>query len=168
MQKRALRLPRNSVLERLMIASALALPLLFGCGGDPSGPDPFPFTSTFTGFVLEYTDGTRTTTRPVETARLEVLLPDGVTEEYCDADVAFGPVTCRQVQFVRLGFVDSTGRYAIDVLDPAHCALRLRAWEHNIGAGGSGHGEGKTATAPILGTPCENRGTQEGPTLIVE
>lgn len=161
-------LPGNSVLKRITVASALVVTLLFGCNGDPSGPDPVPFTSRFSGFVLEYTDGTRTTTRPVGTARLEVLLPDGETGEYCDADVAFGPVTCRQVQFVGLGFTGNTGQYGISVEDPAHCALRLRAWEHNIGAGGSGHGEGKTATAPMLGTPCENNGAQEVPTLIVE
>jgi len=158
----------DSVLKRIGARSPLTITLLFGCTGDPGGVPDDLFASHFTGLVLEYTDNTRTATRAVVGARVEVLLPDGVTEEYCDADYAFGPVTCRQVQFVEVAFPGPDGQFWLTVDNPAHCALRLRAWERNIGVAGSGHGEGKTATLPVLGTPCENNGIQAVLSLIVE
>ena len=148
----------------IMVASALAL---FGCGGDPSGPQDEPFTSTFTGFVLEYADDTRTTTSPFPGAHLYVILPDGETREFCEPEVPFGPAICKQVQWVVRGMsfsagpFSSDGEYGFDVTDPAHCVLRLRAWEFPDNTG-------KTATAPLLAESCEHLGTQEGPTLIIE
>jgi hypothetical protein len=118
------------------------------------------FDSQLYGYVLEYTDSTRTATTPMVGAWLEVILPDGETREFCVGLT----VTCYDVQWVSQGITDATGRYDVIVTDRAHCTLRIRAYEFWV----NGQTSGRTATGPLLIPQCEHLGVHEGPTLILE
>ncbi len=158
---------RTNSRRAIVVASALAL---FGCNGDATQPDLFNLQVN--GLVLEYTDGTRTATRPVlDLTWVFVILPDGETGQVCD------DTGCLTVNFVAsaLTFTDtldnSAGHYSIDIGSSFECTLRVRAWE----LAGAGNGvftySGKTATAPRLASPsdCKDRTILEnGPTLIIE
>jgi hypothetical protein len=144
-----------------MVASAIAFPLLGSCG-DPTGVDD---VIDVTGYVLEYTDATRTTTVPVVDAMLELILPDGETREEC---VGWLTVDCYDVAWVDKSWtnMDDSGRYLFRITDPEHCALRVRAYGGHVN--GVPITTGKTATAPRLAAVCEYGNQQEGPTLIIE
>ena len=157
MKEQALLVLRNPVLKRIMVASALAL---LGCTGDPSGPD---FRATVEGFVLEYVDATRTTTRPVVGGVVEVLLPAGQTQELC---FQFSG-TCTSVRWISQAGTDLDGRYVLTIFEPDHCGLRVRAF--NIAAGFDGPADtAKIATAERVVARCVNGGTYDGPTFIIE
>ena len=144
------------------LVMGMLLPLL-GCGIlDPSSGD---FSSVVTGFVLEYTDATRTTTVPAVNMGLDLLLPDGETRRFC-FDPFFGEKVCARVEWLITASTLSGGRYSFDIEDPAHCALRVRAYtsSHSL----TNIPVGKTATAPRLAALCEHNGRHEGPTLILE
>ena len=127
------------------------------------------FFSQVSGFVLEYTDNTRTTTMPVVDAWLEVLLPEGVTREHCFGGNFLGPDTpCDMVSWAAQTTTYAAGRYEITVEDHAYCALRLRAWEHHSLQDGVEIKTGKIATAPRLAASCAHASTEDGPTLIIE
>ncbi len=148
MKGRTLLLPGNSVLKQIIVASALAL---FGCYGDPSGPD---FRVTVEGFVLEYVDATRTTTRPVDGALVEVLLPDGQTRQWCFPLSGF----CGTREWASQSLTGPDGHYVLIIGEPDDCGLRVRA----------DGGGGQIATAPRVAPGCRNGGTYDGPTLIIE
>ena len=143
-----------------MVACALALFLPFGCTGTDI------FIVNVEGFVLEYVDDTRTTTRPVADAWVEVILPDGQTQEIC-ADS--NPPGCFDLQWVAETSTDSDGHYILSIFDRDHCALRVRAYGDAVGAFPPvPDTTSKTATAPRLAESCEHLVPQEGPTLIIE
>lgn len=160
-------------------ANALVLPLLLGCIGDPNGV-PNDFFFEVDGLVLEYTDATKTTTRPVpDVTWVGVILPDGQTRDWCDF------VDCYTTNFVAdaYTFTDvlthTAGHYSLQVRDPAHRELRVRAWEEARQATTTDPltgrkvytYSGKTATAPRLAEPpdCKHgRIEEDGPTLIIE
>ena len=131
-----------------MLASALAL---LGCTGDPTGSD---FRVTVEGFVLEYVDATRTTTRPVDGALVELLLPFGQTQQWCFPLSG----TCTPVGWASQGLTGVDGLYILTVFEPDHCGLTLRA----------DGGGGQVASAPLDVSGCKDGRTYDGPTLIIE
>ena len=81
---------RTKCRRAILVTSALAL---CGCDNTPTDGSPEDDFFVVTGFVLEYTDASRTTTVPVVDAMLEVILPDGETREECFGFIFGGPPT---------------------------------------------------------------------------
>jgi len=105
-----------------------------------------------------------TSTSPVSDATVYVLLPEGQSRQYC---VGLQP-SCIEVQWVNRTLTDERGRHSFHIEDPAHCGLRVRAYDQRILLFDLPSGEEATVTAPSLATVCEVGGSQEGPTLILE
>ena len=157
----------HTLFAALPLTMGLLLPLL-GCG--ILGPFGDDFSSVVTGFVLEYTDSTHTTTVPAVNLGVDLLLPEGETRRECSDGFNFfggsGERKCFRVEWLITASTFSGGRYSFHIEDPEHCALRVRAY---VSSSGLTHTpNGKTVTAPRLAALCENNGVYEGPTLILK
>ena len=162
---------RTKCRPAITVASALALPLLFGCNADPNGVEDDLFVFQVNGLVLEYADGTKTATRPVvDGTWLGLILPNEETWWWCNSVDCYTTNFLTHVHTFTDAADNSAGHYLIIIEDPEVCALGLQAWEEGVPGNGVYIFSGKTATAPRLAEPavCTHGNEVDGPTLIIE